>query len=201
VNTKKLLLIFVKNAINGHVKTRLAADLGDKRALGIYRKMLLQTLSEAAEADASKEVWYSSFIEKKGNVNEKLFHKKLQQGENLGERMKFAFNNAFKNGYKKVVIIGSDCPEITSDLLNDAFRLLESKDVVIGPSEDGGYYLLGKSLFEPSLFDRVEWSSPKVLQQTLEKIKKKSLSVALLHPLNDIDTIEDLKKSKFFNEG
>ncbi|TVQ07359.1 MAG: glycosyltransferase [Balneolaceae bacterium] len=196
-----MLLIFVKNAINGHVKTRLAADLGDKRALGIYRKMLLQTLSEAAEADASKEVWYSSFIEKKGNVNEKLFHKKLQQGENLGERMKFAFNNAFKNGYKKVVIIGSDCPEITSDLLNDAFRLLESKDVVIGPSEDGGYYLLGKSLFEPSLFDRVEWSSPKVLQQTLEKIKKKSLSVALLHPLNDIDTIEDLKKSKFFNEG
>jgi len=201
VKTKKLLLIFVKNAINGHVKTRLAANLGDKRALGIYRQMLRQTLSEAAEADASKEVWYSSFIEIKGDVNEKLFQKKLQQGENLGERMKFAFNNAFKNGYQKVVIIGSDCPEITSDLLNDAFRLLESKDVVIGPSEDGGYYLLGKSLYEPSLFDGVEWSSPKVLQQTLEKTEKKSLSVALLQPLNDIDTIEDLKKSNFFHDG
>jgi uncharacterized protein len=198
VSKNNLLLIFVKNVVKGHVKTRLAKDIGEERALEIYRLLLQQTLNVAAGAEASKEVWYSSYIENKDEVNEKVHKKKLQQGDNLGDRMKFAFNNAFSNGFDKVVIIGSDCPELTSELLNEAFRLLDQNDVVIGPSEDGGYYLLGKSKYEPGLFDGVQWSTQNVFRQTIEKAVKKSLTVTLLQPLNDIDTLEDLRKSRFF---
>jgi uncharacterized protein len=198
VSKNNLLLIFVKNVVKGHVKTRLAKDIGEERALEIYRLLLQQTLNVAAGAEASKEVWYSSYIENKDEVNEKVHKKKLQQGDNLGDRMKFAFNNAFSNGFEKVVIIGSDCPELTSELLNEAFRLLDQNDVVIGPSEDGGYYLLGKSKYEPGLFDGVQWSTQNVFRQTIEKAVKKSLTVTLLQPLNDIDTLEDLRKSRFF---
>jgi uncharacterized protein len=198
VSKNNLLLIFVKNVVKGHVKTRLAKDIGEERALEIYRLLLQQTLNVAAGAEASKEVWYSSYIENEDEVNEKVHKKKLQQGDNLGDRMKFAFNNAFSNGFEKVVIIGSDCPELTSELLNEAFRLLDQNDVVIGPSEDGGYYLLGKSKYEPGLFDGVQWSTQNVFRQTIEKAVKKSLTVTLLQPLNDIDTLEDLRKSRFF---
>ena len=201
MSAKKLLMVFVKNSLPGYVKTRLAADVGTGKALEIYQRLLHQTLSVAAGADAEKEIWYSAFIEKHDEANKKQFKKKLQQGESLGERMKFSFYEAFGNGYHKVVIIGSDCPELTSDIVNEAFRLLDSAGLVIGPSEDGGYYLLGTSRYIPSLFEEVDWSTENVMPQTLEKAKKKSLSVRFLPKLNDVDTLEDLKKSRFFQDG
>ncbi len=200
-NLKKLLMIFVKNAIAGRVKTRLAADIGEDKALEIYLKLLHHTLEVAASTDASREVWYSDYTENNDGVDETKFNKKLQQGHHLGDRMKYAFNEAFEAGYKQVIIIGSDCPGLTEEILNEAFQKLKAHDVVFGPSEDGGYYLLGMSEYEPALFERVAWSTGSVLSQSLDNAGKNLRSVAILRELNDIDTVEDLEKSSFYNEG
>ena len=200
-NLKKLLMIFVKNAIAGRVKTRLAADIGEDKALEIYLKLLHHTLEVAASTDASREVWYSDYTENNDGVDETTFTKKLQQGDYLGDRMKYAFKEAFDAGYNKVVIIGSDCPGLSIEILDEAFQKLDGKDVVFGPSEDGGYYLLGMSEYEPALFERVAWSTGSVLSQSLDNAGKNLRSVAILRELNDIDTVEDLEKSSFYNEG
>jgi hypothetical protein len=109
--------------------------------------------------------------------------------------MSIAFKNAFQGGAPKVVLIGSDCAELTKDIIENAFQALEHSDVVIGPSFDGGYYLLGMSSFEPDLFENIAWSTPSVFEQTIAKAGQLHLSIAMLPRLNDIDTQEDLRQS------
>jgi uncharacterized protein len=116
-----------------------------------------------------------------------------QQGKDLGERMSNALLQAFAAGYTKVLLIGSDCPDISRALVSEGFMLLDTHDIVLGPAHDGGYYLIGLRRPEPELFLNMEWGTERVLQQTLDKICAAKLSVALLPELRDIDRIEDLR--------
>lgn len=193
------LIIFVKNPQPGKVKTRLAKSIGDEKALTVYKKLLGITRKSVLDTQADKEVWYSGYIEHNDQFETEYFKKRLQQGDNLGIRMQHAVNNAFQSGYSKIVVIGSDCPEVDSELLEKAFETLNSESVVLGPSKDGGYYLIGFSEMIPEVFEDISWSTPKVLEQTLKVLDKENKSRVLLRVLNDIDTEEDLKQSRFFN--
>lgn len=194
-----VLLIFVKNPVPGRVKTRLAASVGNNKALEVYAELLAITKKAALGADAERQVWYSDWIEQNDSWDNDQFSKFLQDGDNLGERMMNAFEKAFENGAGSVVIIGSDCPAISKKHLDGAFYMLKTSEVVIGPSADGGYYLLGMKRFIPDLFSGINWSTPKVLEQTKEIVSNKNLSCSELEQLNDIDTAEDLESDPILN--
>lgn len=189
--SKKILLIFIKNPRLGYVKTRLARTMGNVEALRIYRFLLEKTHAAALRLNAHKMLFYSDFIEEGDIWSRDFFDKKVQRGADLGERMDNAFREAFDAGAEKVVIIGSDCPELNESVLNQAFEALDSTDFVIGPVPDGGYYLLGMKSPEPSLFYGIEWSTETVRALTLEKIGALNKTAALLPELTDVDTEED----------
>lgn len=194
---KKLLLIFVKNPEKGTVKTRLAKTVGDDRAYQTYLKLLKLTIDVAGHVKAKKQIWYSSFVDESDGFGGSDFEKRLQKGENLGERMLNAFQGAFDEQFEKVVIIGSDCPDISPEIVEDAFAELDKEDVVIGPSEDGGYYLLGLRKLVPEVFRDISWSTESVYPETVQVLKNKDMSFGKLPTLNDIDTEEDLRNSDF----
>ncbi|HEX6983348.1 MAG TPA: TIGR04282 family arsenosugar biosynthesis glycosyltransferase [Balneolaceae bacterium] len=191
---QQLLIVFIKNPIKGRVKTRLAESIGDERALQVYRELLEVTKSVSDQLNCHRQVWYSHFIDDDDLWTDDGYEKRLQEGGDLGERMKNSFRKAFDEGASKVVIIGSDCPGLTSEVIKQAYDALDNDDLVIGPSKDGGYYLLGMNTFHPELFDDKPWSSSQVLNQTIKQAKKQELSFKLLTELNDIDTKEDLDK-------
>lgn len=189
------LIIFAKNPVLGKVKTRLAATVGDEKALSVYRELLQHTCDVSAQVDANKLVFYSDFINNKDLWDQPNYIKKLQKEGDLGTRMSDAFENTLKEN-TKVIIIGTDCKELTPDILSQAFNTLNYVDVVIGPAFDGGYYLIGMKTMEESLFQGIDWSTSSVLEQTVNKLNRQKLSYVLLKTLSDIDTEEDLKKSK-----
>src|SRR6056297_979813 len=192
---KNLLIIFIKNPVAGEVKTRLGASIGSTNALQIYKKLLLHTQETAVQVECDRQLWYSSMIDRRDSWSSEQFDKKLQDGSNLGERMSVAFREAFEDGYEKVVIIGSDCADLSPDHIEDAFQTLHTNDAVIGPSEDGGYYLLGLNEYRPEIFSEIEWSTPSVFEETKRHFEQLGLTYRTLEVLNDIDTIEDLKQS------
>lgn len=197
---KNKLIIFVKNEEAGKVKTRLAKTLGDDKALEIYRKLLGYTLEQVKPLEVEKEVCYSRIIEQNDLWNEDDFSKQLQKGDGLGERMSEAFRRSFEEeGLDKVVIIGSDCAEMTTENLREAFARLEDHDIVVGPADDGGYYLLGMRKFIPELFTDISWSTGAVLGQTLQKANKENATHYKLEELHDVDVKADweLVKDKF----
>ncbi|MEX0770856.1 MAG: TIGR04282 family arsenosugar biosynthesis glycosyltransferase [Balneolaceae bacterium] len=189
----RLLIVFVKNPEMGRVKTRLAADIGDTEALHIYQKLTAHTRREASEVKADRQVWYSEFIDQKDPWSSTLFAKRLQPGGNLGKKMERAFASGFNSGYGKIVLIGSDCPTILTRHIEEAFEKLESHDTVLGPSSDGGYYLIGLKELNTSLFQDKPWSSSGLYEQTLTELQDSSLSYCELEELNDIDTADDLE--------
>lgn len=190
-----VLFIFVKNPEQGMVKTRLAADIGDDAALNVYNRLLEYTESVATKIDVHKQIWYSKEIESDDLWPDSGYEKRIQSGIDLGERMSNAFSENEKSGYGKQVIIGSDCAELTANHIEMAFRELDKHDVVLGPSEDGGYYLLGMRSYIPELFEEMSWSTENLYRETLETIRRLRLSFAELEILNDIDTLDDLNKS------
>lgn len=192
MNSESLLLIFIKNPIPGKVKTRLAKDLGDEKAVEYYKKLLEITRAQAEGTNAIKWLCYGDFINNQDNWRDEVFLKKLQHGENLGDRMSHFFNEGFNSGFNRIVIIGSDCPELKSSDLNKAFEFLKQKDAVIGPANDGGYYLLGLSK-NVNLFENKEWSTESVFDDTISDFKKENLSFEILEEKIDLDTVEDLK--------
>ena len=191
---KELLIIFVKNPIIGHVKTRLAAKIGDKLALKVYKELTKHTALITKKIKAHKNVYYSKEILKNDIWNETHFQKRIQSDGDLGERMKTAFNDGFNDGYNKVIIIGSDIYSLEKSDIEKAFHQLNFHDAVIGPATDGGYYLLGLRSNFSSIFDGKKWSSKNVLYETLIDLKSKSFY--LLDYKNDIDNYDDLLKEK-----
>jgi hypothetical protein len=186
-----VLIILVKNLIPGHVKTRLAATLGNEAAMDIYIQLLKIVHDKIQSLEFDKNVFYSHFIETDIWEND-LFQKEIQTGIDLGERMKNAFKSSFTVGYKKAIIIGTDCPGINENILRSAFCRLDHFDVVIGPASDGGYYLLGMKKEYSFLFQNIKWSTHVVLKQTIELCNKNQLSYFLLPELSDIDEEKDL---------
>ena len=192
---KELLLIFVKNPDKGRVKTRLARGVGDAKALAVYQDLLQITKSVADQIEVHRQVWYSRHISCQDLWAEGGYAKHIQQGEGLGQRMKGAFRKAYADGFKKAVIIGSDCAELEPHIIRRAYRQLDDRQVVIGPARDGGYYLLGMAGFYPALFDGKEWSSSSVCAETVRQLEEKNIPYRLLPTLNDIDTEADLIES------
>ncbi len=114
-----------------------------------------------------------------------------QCGGGLGDRMAAAIAEAIEGGAERVVVIGTDCPEVDATVVQDAFERLESADVVLGPATDGGYYLIGMSTLQASLFAQIPWSTADTLRVTLERARESGLSIALLEKRSDIDTADD----------
>ncbi len=195
-DTDKALIIFIKNPRLGNVKTRLAATVGNQEALRIYRQLLSYTRRAALGVSAYRELWYSRHIPEGDDWRETDFTKKLQHGSSLGERMKHAFHIAFDEGRRRVVIIGSDCAQLQPEHIQEAFENLNDHEVVIGPANDGGYYLLGTSQFIPALFENKAWSTNRVMEQTLQDCKELNLSYHMLEELNDVDTEADWQQVK-----
>lgn len=187
----KKIVVFVKNAVPGKVKTRLAKTIGDKEALEVYLRLLEITKREVLKVDANKEVWYAWDIGKDDIWEEELFSKKSQIDGDLGEKMKHAFEDSFKNGCNKMVLIGSDCPTLTSKIMEEAFAKLDENDVVFGPSEDGGYYLIGMSSYKPEVLEDIDWSTERVMEQTVLRAQETEIKLAKLQVLNDIDNEHD----------
>ncbi|MBA3649345.1 MAG: TIGR04282 family arsenosugar biosynthesis glycosyltransferase [Chitinophagales bacterium] len=196
MKNSSLLIIFIKNPVIGKVKTRLAKTLGDEKALDIYMQLLQHTQKVTRKLSFDKAVFYSDAIDNNDMWDNGNYQKYLQEGSDLGKRMVNAFKIAFSKGYRKVVIIGSDCFDITSKIINDAFEALPQNNFVIGPSHDGGYYLFGMSTLYASIFKNKRWSSDEVLHDTLVDIRNMNGSYKLLKELVDIDTEDDLMTVK-----
>jgi hypothetical protein len=190
----KLFIVFAKNGELGKVKTRLAQTIGNEGALRVYLD-LLQITEEVSSAveNVYLRIYFSDYrLEDRWPGIEKY----IQQGADLGQRMKNAFEQGFKDGFTSIVGIGADLPEITPMHISDAFQALESTDFVFGPALDGGYYLVGIS-FDKGLyvFENKPWSTEDLFQLTKAEILENQHSVFELETLNDIDTLEDLKAS------
>lgn len=201
-----VLIVFIKYPEPGQVKTRLAKDVGDEKACAIY-KFLAEGVMKNIFLKCQRSYGVHIFFTPPRKQNEikewiKPFSGKAQEadtqyipqeGGDLGERISHAFKLTLqKKGRKRCVIIGTDCPGIDATLIENAFEILNKKDVVIGPSADGGYYLFGMSKLTLDLFRDIDWSTERVFGQTIKKIQKNNLSCVVLKTLADIDTQEDL---------
>ena len=193
---KNLLLVFTRNPELGKVKTRLAKTVGNATALKIYTFLLKRTRDIVVKVSADKAVYYSVKVRENDIWDASIFQKHQQVGEDLGIRMLHAFKNGFKAGYKKVIIIGSDLYDLTSETIENAIIALENNEVVIGPAEDGGYYLLGMNSLEEKIFKNKDWGTETVRKDTLEDLKDKK--VFLLGELNDVDVFEDIEHHPAF---
>ena len=190
------LLIFVKDPVPGRVKTRLAAEIGDEAACQIYRACAELTLERLAgfhkeavlcvdppEAVGSIQRWLGSGWMLRG-----------QQGATLGERLAEATNQAFASGAARVVVVGTDSPWLAPEEVRQAFTELEQAELVLGPTDDGGYYLVGLAKPLPALFEDVAWSSPQVYAQTLAHARACGLRVRHLPRGYDIDYLRDVTR-------
>lgn len=191
---KSLLMIFVKNPEMAKVKTRLAKTIGNNSALLVYKHLLQYTQRTALELEVDRSVYYSNFIDPYDLWDNHIFRKYKQEEGDLGYRMKSAFAGAFEADYEKVVIIGSDCYELDAATILEAFKELDHNDCVVGPANDGGYYLLGMRQFVPELFDDIAWSTKEVYPSTLAECEKQKLSVVSLKEMTDIDEFCDIEK-------
>ena len=198
MNSKNLLLIFTRNPELGKVKTRLAKDVGDHTALDIYKFLLDHTVSITKDLPITKEVHYSEEIHHNDIWDAAIYQKKKQHEEDLGDRMLHAFEEGFKNDYSNIIIIGSDMYDINSNEIMEAFAQLNDHDFVIGPAEDGGYYLLGMRKLEPSIFANKVWGTNTVLKDTLQDLDQENK--VLLEVKNDVDYYSDIKEHKAFQQ-
>ncbi|MCC6754256.1 MAG: TIGR04282 family arsenosugar biosynthesis glycosyltransferase [Saprospiraceae bacterium] len=184
------LLVFVRNPVAGKVKTRIAAEVGNEKALAIYLELLALTRNLALDFQASRYLYYSEAVELGDAWPEEPFCKRVQRGNTLGERMYHAFCEVLEN-HAAALLIGSDCPAIRPSDLYDACAALSDADLVLGPAADGGYYLIGMKTPHACAFEGIPWGSSRVLDQTLAALDKAGLQWHLLRKLRDVDTFED----------
>lgn len=195
-NSNNLLLIFTRNPELGKGKRRLAVTVGDQAALDIYQFLLNHTVKITSHLYAEKLVYYSEEIWEKDIWDTSKYGKKLQQGSDLGARMANAFQDGFENEFQKIIVIGSDMLDLSQEDLENAFKALENNDYVVGPAEDGGYYLLGMKKYKSQLFENKDWGTETVLKNTLYDLNNEK--VALLEERNDVDYYEDIKDNDAF---
>lgn len=190
--SRAALIIFVRAPELGKVKTRIAATLGAEEALRIYQRLLQHTLSITQPLAIEKFVFYAGTIPAQDLWSDAGYARFHQQGSDLGARMREAFRFLFGRQFEKVGIIGSDCYELTTAILEEAFRAVSEDQVVLGPARDGGYYLLGLPGPIPGLFSGIEWSTPHVFRTTKEKALAAGFGVHELALLSDVDEAADV---------
>jgi len=197
MNKDNVLLMFSKAPRVGQVKTRLQPELSPDQALDLYKAMVEDQLNQLnvsgyydlnlyfwpPEANSEMQAWLGNDL--------KYFP---QNGGDLGERMRHAFIQGFEQKYKKVLLIGSDLPTLNLKTILITFSAVAVYDVVLGPSADGGYYLIGMKKPHHGLFRNMKWSTDSVFADTLKKCKSSGLSVALLEEKFDIDTFSDVER-------
>jgi rSAM/selenodomain-associated transferase 1 len=195
-----VLGIFGKKPEPGRVKTRLAASMGEDAALLIHETMLWDTLdtwaSENVLAPGGRRVlvyspddagpWFDPLVPE-------AYALQPQAGGGLGDRMRAFFEGEFEDGARRIVLIGTDSPTLDPTIVISAFLCLEGRDVVLGPSTDGGYYLVGARGSVPPIFEGIDWSGASVLGQTVDRLKDTGLSLAMLPPWYDVDTAESFQ--------
>jgi len=200
------LILFARHPEAGRVKTRLIPALGAEGAAALHRRFVLRTLRAAGAAcrtaQAELEIRFDGGSEAAMShwLGEGRFLRKQPEGD-LGRRMECAFKDSFQEGSTATIIIGSDCPELTAELLRTAFERLTTEPVVFGPTNDGGYYLIGLSQPVPELFHGISWGTDTVLPESLRALARSRLEAVLLKRLNDIDRPEDLSAWRRITEA
>jgi hypothetical protein len=189
---KPALIIFVRNPESGKVKTRLAKTIGHEKALRVYERLLEHTRDITKSLSCDKFLFYADYLTEIDDWDKNIYCKKLQEGEDLGQKMSGAFSVLFDQGYNRIIIIGSDCFELDEKKLAEAFEVMGPAEVIIGPATDGGYYLLGLQKMIPEIFENIAWSSSQVLKETVAVLKTLNVRYSLLPELNDIDEEADL---------
>jgi len=196
-NQETCVLLFVKYPEKGKVKRRLSVDINEDIVRELYRCFVRDTLTTVKKIDSQLFICFFPV------ETQKKFRKWLgstllflpQNGVNLGMRMKNSFIDVFTQGFQRAVLIGSDSPDLPKKYIEQAFIILQTRDVVLGPTVDGGYYLIGfhSNTFTPSVFEDISWGNEMVFQETVMKIKQAHRSLGLLPIWRDVDTIGDLK--------
>lgn len=191
------LILFVKSPEAEGVKSRLAAALGEQRARQLYRCFVEDLLDSLDRGNYSLRIFFYP-LDQQQVLSRWLGSYRFyepQSGGDLGQRMKQAFERCYSEGFEKAILMGSDLPDLPREIIDAGFAALRSCDAVIGPSLDGGYYLIGiqAAAFLPDLFSGIPWSTEGVLKSTRDILDQKGLKVTLLPPWRDIDTHEDLK--------
>jgi len=189
------LILFAKDPVAGQVKTRLSSLLDNSTTLSLYHHFLrdsIEKICSVAGVDrfigiaSDPQTGYFEDVSQRHPVQ--LF---VQEGDSLGERMRRAFENRFKEGYERVVIIGADSPTLPTAYIEQALQ--SQKEVVIGPSTDGGYYLIGMQGKVTDVFESVSWGTDQVLSETLNVLKDQRAEAELLPVWYDVDLPEDLR--------
>ena len=197
------LLVFTRTPVPGKTKTRLVPALGEQGAVDLYTRFMEHTLEQAVQSNFSNlELWCTepgnAYIT--GIENSYPVRVKFQQGKNLGERMFHALYQALQYS-DYAVLIGCDCPAITTEILNQSLQILQQDNAVLGPSRDGGYYLIGLRQAVPVLFENIAWGGPDVARETRNKMKVMGWAWAETGLLQDIDTPGDLLQVADFRTG
>jgi rSAM/selenodomain-associated transferase 1 len=195
----KAIVIMAKEPVENQVKTRLTPRLDPQTASKIYHGFLLDRI-EQVENLREVDHFVAITPESSGSFFEDIIPKDFtllrQKGKDLGERLSNISNTLFESGYKKIVIMDSDSPNLPSDLITSALTELNNADLVLGPCKDGGYYLIGLSSHESKIFQDIPWSTSKVIEITKERAKAQGKNISLLEKWYDVDTIEDLIRLK-----
>ena len=190
---KRALGIFAKQPILGQVKTRLTAATSDQWAQQVAQAFLEDSLDRFGPVDAARIIAYApaearTFFHA---VAKGRFDLVLQTDGDLGQRLRGFFESMRRQGYTRIVVVGADSPTLPVAHIKQAFESLEISDVVIGPATDGGYCLIGGNENDVPLFDGIPWSTPRVLDATIEKARAASARLTLLPPWYDVDTADD----------
>lgn len=201
MHENRLLAVFSKNPAAGNVKTRLASSIGNEKALEVYEMLRRHTAEAISGVHATCMIFYADFIPESDILLVGDAEARQQQGKDLGERMHTAFCEGLSSGARNIVLIGTDCPDISATVIEQAFELLENHDAVLGPAKDGGFYLIGLKRCFPELFLERTWSNGAVLGETIDRLESCRASFSLLSELQDIDTFEDLQQSRFRLDG
>lgn len=194
---KRCVILFVKLPEKGRVKTRLALQVGEDTAVRLYENMALDVVDLLKGGRFPFRICFSppDARDQMTGWLGKEYDYLPQTGDHLGDRMEKAFANVFSEDVEEALLIGSDIPGLTIGILEEAFTSLVTNDAVIGPADDGGYYLIGfrKNSFTPRIFHDMAWSTSAVFRETADRLHEASRKVHLLPELTDVDTVEDLK--------
>ncbi len=190
------LIIFAKAPDINTVKTRLKGYLTDKERLSIYIRLMENTIGLSRKAKGVTA--FISYTPAEGEKYFKRYNLPIfpQKGSDLGGRMYNALTHVITSGCKKAVLIGTDIPELDEEIISDAFAMLDESDMVLGPANDGGYYLIGMKKANKKVFQSIDWSTDRVLKQTLQRAKEEGRHVSFVKTLSDVDRPEDLELHK-----
>jgi len=194
---RRAIVLFCKWPEPGAVKTRLAATVGDDQAVAVYRNLVYSTLVSVRQSESKADCWICFSPHDARAAFEEWFDASFlfqaQRDGDLGDRMLAAFEQGKRDGYDEILIVGTDCPGLHSSHIDQAFASLANHELALGPTEDGGYYLIAAHKPHPELFQNMTWSVDTVFSETRKRAEQLGLTCATLDCLRDMDTEHDIR--------